>query len=91
MQKIAEYRKANPDLHKAMNKLQDIKRGRQSASPQEVQRLEESIKEMQAKNEAARPAGGGKKIGRPAGIQDAKSRSDKGKLRGPPTNLPKNK
>jgi len=91
MQRIAEHRKANPDLHKAMNKLQDIKRGRQSASPQEVQRLEESIKEMQAKNEAVRQAGGGKKLGRPAGIQGAKSRSDKGKQRGPPTNPPKKK
>ena len=91
MQRIAEYRAANPDLHKAMNKLQDIKRGRQSASPQEIQRLEESIKGMQAKNEAVRQAGGGKKLGLPPGIQDAKSRSDKGKPRGPPTNPPKKK
>ena len=73
MQRIAEYRAANPDLHKAMNRLQDIRRGKISASPQEVQRLEESIKGMQAKNEAVRQAGGGKKIGRPAGIQGAKS------------------
>ena len=83
MKRIAEYRAANPDLHKAMNKLQDIRRGKISASSQEVQGLEESIKEMQAKNEAVRQAGG-KQLGRPAGIQGAKTRADKGVPKGAP-------
>ena len=46
---------------------------------------------MQAKNEAVRQAGGGKKLGRPAGIQGAKIRSDKGIPRVPPKQLLKKK
>ena len=80
---MQKHRDENPELNQLRQQLYDNNRGQLQLSGVEKAAKIERIQQIVAQNRAMKEQGQGAKLGRPAGGQAAKTRSDKGIPRGP--------
>ena len=82
--RMQKHRDENPELNQLRQQLYDNNRGQLQLSGVEKAAKIARIQEIVAQNKVMKEQGQGPKLGRPAGGQAAKTRSDKGIPRGPP-------
>ena len=82
--RMQKHRDENPELNQLRQQLSDNKRGQLQLSDNQKAAKIARIQEIVAQNKVMKEQGQGPKLGRPAGGQAAKTRSDKGIPRGSP-------